>query len=353
MGGSESQTPNLDKVEKKLEEELRKEEMVSKEGVEAKAELAKARIGRDLMNEVEDLARYAEEKSRALEQYRDLVEEEGRDMELLTGKLFGGLDRETVRELMKRLGESDNPTSAIIALSILSDMQQRSLLTQMMMMDFMDERRMRRMMMYRQLGLSPYGAPVPSKRRSRTEKLLKELKETMDRLLTNLGELMSRASTPQQQTTLKDVVDAVKGLIEMVRPNSGSNDRTLKVVMRGLKSISKSLEEAIKELRSGKSPDEALQIVKNTLNMVRDVVESVRGIMPNPTTVVTTSPLQYSGQAPWYFHPDARAALKDLVDSIGKTVTNVLVAWKSAGRVPMAQQTSSTSSVDLPKELSL
>ena len=353
-------------VREKVEEELRKEGLgevrpsegekeepkPSRERVEAKAVLTRSRLASDIEREVEEVERMAEERSRGLEQYSQMIPgEEGE--RLLTPQLFGGGSSKELYNLLERIvkgDESGDPMKLILALYVLKDLEDRDFWRRMMMTEWFEERRLRRQQMLQQ----QYAQPSQDK----LVETVNRLSDQINSFITEVKNAVATAKTPEERLTVKEILDAAKELVELSRGSNNVEPQVLEKVGKGFEALA----EALKELRSGRgSPEDVMQTVDRTLKMVRNVVEAARSLVPqpqqpvsySPVTTTTMSPLNYSGAAPWWFHPDARNAIKDLLDSLAKSIANAYIAVRSAGRAPMAAESKPSKPPELPEGLRL
>jgi len=343
----------LGEVEVKGGEEGKEQPKPSRERIEAKAVLTKSRLASDIEREVEEVERMAEERSRSLEQYYQMLPEEGGDR-LLTPQLLGGGSNKELYSLLERIvkgDESGDPMKLILMLYILKDLEDREFWKRMMMTEWFEERRLRRQQMWAQ----QYAQPSQDK----LVEAINKLDEQIRSFIAEVKNTVASAKTPEERLTVKEVLDAAKELVELSKGSNNVEPNVLEKISEGFKALA----EALKELRSGKgSPEDVMETVDRTLKMVRNVVEAARSLVPqppqqtvsySPVTTTTMSPLNYSGAAPWWFHPDARNAIKDLLDSLAKSIANAYIAVKSAGRAPIASESKPYRPPELPEGLRL
>jgi hypothetical protein len=145
-------------------------------------------------------------------------------------------------------------------------------------------------------------------------------------------------------STLKEIKSAVPAVDEE------------KLVSR----IVSEVEKKVPQAPQGASIRDVMGIVKDVLSSVKELTSTVKELSPvqqqQLQTTTTATPLVYQGSAPWWWHPDARVAWKDLVETIrgiGETVKDIILAFKAPETQIVKASKPVQAQTSLPGELSL
>jgi hypothetical protein len=301
--------------------------------VEASSKLIEERIDKQLLERLDELSNRISAIEQRLERSSSEVErlERSGEEELLPSpKLLGGMD---IDRVMKLLEKSDNPLrdvmNYVIIMEALQNLRMNNLLMQERFTEML-ERRRKREETDRQSSLEQQFERLVKIVESRTGSQL-----SAQDIITLYKEMWS---------TLKEIKSAVPTVDEE------------KLVSR----IVSEVEKKVPQAPQGASIKDVMGIVKEVLGSVKELTSTVKELSPQQQQPQTTSatPLAYQGSAPWWWHPDARIAWKDLVESIrgiGETVKDIILAFKAPetqiikASKPAATQTQTS----LPGELSL
>jgi hypothetical protein len=302
--------------------------------VEAGSKLIEERIDKQLLERLDELSNRISSIEQRLEKSSSEVErlERSGEEELLPSpKLLGGsmdIDR-----VMKLLEKSDNPLRDVMGYVIIMEALQNIRMNNLLMQERlaeMFERRRKREETDRQSSLE-----------QQFERLVKIVES---RTGTQLSAQDILSLYREMWSTLKEIKSAVPTVDEE------------KLVSR----IVSEVEKKVPQAPQGASIKDVMGIVKEVLGSVKELTSTVKELSPPQQQPQTTSatPLAYQGSAPWWWHPDARIAWKDLVESIkgiGETVKDIILAFKAPetqiikASKPAATQTQTS----LPGELSL
>jgi hypothetical protein len=302
--------------------------------VEASSKLVEERIDKQLLERLDELSNRISAIEQRLERSSSEVErlERSGEEELLPSpKLLGGsmdIDR-----VMKLLEKSDNPLrdvmNYVIIMEALQNLRMNNMLMQERFTEMLERRRKKE------------EADSRGSLEQQFERLLKLIES---RTGTQLSAQDIITLYKEMWSTLKEIKSAVPTVDEE------------KLVSR----IVSEVEKKVPQAPQGANIKDVMGIVKEVLGSVKELTSTVKELSPQQQQPQTTSatPLAYQGSAPWWWHPDARIAWKDLVESIrgiGETVKDIILAFKAPetqiikASKPAATQTQTS----LPGELSL
>jgi len=332
---------NNEEKEKKLEkiEEEALKPNIEQEKIEEKARTIKSRLATQAGADIDRVEEEISEQERRLSEIESQVPSTAGPLTLPT--LIQ--KPEALEKIMKTITESDDPIRMTMALWMLSNLQMQMTMNTMMQLDLMDRMRERF--------------------RGKKEELTPETIRQMIR------EELGRLQAPRQEDEL---LKRIKALYRKIR----------KLEEKGGDSTLKEFKEALKELKeavtAGYSPDRLVE----TVNKFMELAERLRGKVEKEEEkseldkfieygekvkkmlelfgvrqqagTTTKAPLSYKGEAPWYFHPDARQAIKDIAGDLITKIGNILV--KIYGRksgMPVATEVKKEEKLELPEELRL
>ncbi len=321
-----------------LREEREKEELKRRlselrhEVIDSKSRVVKSRIEPYVSN-LRGIEETVEEADRRASQYEQLIPQTTYPP---TSGVLGTMTQypELIKSLESALKDNDDPLKMIMAMSMLQQLNMQMMMNQMLQLEMYDRFRER------------FGGKKASSDVEERIKKLEEMivgREERDRLLRKIEKL-------------EEEIRSVKG--------SGNHE---------LDALTRKIDE-LKEVIKGGSMSDMINSLKDLLTFVNELQPKksseldeffekldkygkyfgLGGTSSKESPSATTqSSLTYVGHAPWWMHPDARQAVNDFIESIGKTIKDAVMAWVAAKKgVPSSATTSEVKS-ELPKELSL
>jgi hypothetical protein len=303
--------------------------------VEAGSKLIEERIDKQLLERLDELSSRISAIEQRLERSSaevERLERSGEEEELIPSpKLLGGsMDIDRVMKLLER---SDNPLRDVMGYVIIMEALQNLRMNNMLMQERfteMLERRRKREETDRQSSLEQQFERLVKIVESRTGSQL-----SAQDIITLYKEMWS---------TLKEIKSAV--------PTADEEKLVSRIVSE--------VEKKVPQAPQGASIKDVMSIVKEVLGSVKELTSTVKELSPQQQQPQTTSatPLAYQGSAPWWWHPDARIAWKDLVESIrgiGETVKDIILAFKAPETqiIKASKPTTTQTQTSLPGELSL
>jgi hypothetical protein len=315
-------------------EGVKKSESVK--AVEAGSKLIEERIDKQLLERLDELSSRISAIEQRLEKSSSEVErleKSGEEEELIPSpKLLGGsMDIDRVMKLLER---SDNPLrdvmSYVIIMEALQNLRMNNMLMQERLAEMLERRRKRE------------EADSRGSLEQQFERLLKLIES---RTGTQLSAQDIITLYKEMWSTLKEIKSAVPAVDEE------------KLVSR----IVSEVEKKVPQAPQGASIKDVMGIVKDVLSSVKELTSTVKELSPvqqqQLQTTTTATPLVYQGSAPWWWHPDARVAWKDLVETIrgiGETVKDIILAFKAPEtQIVKASKPLQAAQTSLPGELSL
>jgi Rad3-related DNA helicase len=298
--------------------------------VESAAGVLRERIDREIMERLERLDQRLSALEKRLERGYAEAErlEKGAEEELLPApSLLRGVDAD---KLMKIISSSEDPFKAamtfILVQESLQTMRLNSLLLHERMEELLERRRKRE------------SEDTVSRHLERLEKAIES------RTGTQLSAQDLIALYKEIQNTVKEIKSAVPAIDEE------------KLVARITSEVEKKLAQG-----QGMSVKDALGLVKETMEGFKSIVMAAKELVPQPqppqASTTSASPLMYQGAAPWYWHPDARVAIKEFVEAargIGETIKDIVLAIKAPEtQIVKASKPAEAPKPALPSELSL
>jgi Rad3-related DNA helicase len=298
--------------------------------VESAAGVLRERIDREIMERLERLDQRLSALEKRLERGYAEAErlEKGAEEELLPApSLLRGVDAD---KLMKIISSSEDPFKAamtfILVQESLQTMRLNSLLLHERMEELLERRRKRE------------SEDTVSRHLDRLEKAIES------RTGTQLSAQDLIALYKEIQNTVKEIKSAVPAIDEE------------KLVARITSEVEKKLAQG-----QGMSVKDALGLVKETMEGFKSIVMAAKELVPQPqppqASTTSASPLMYQGAAPWYWHPDARVAIKEFVEAargIGETIKDIVLAIKAPEtQIVRASKPAEAPKPALPSELSL
>lgn len=252
-------------------------------------------------------------------------------------------DPRMMERLMKMMGESDDPMKMAFAYTMLQDVQTRQLINQMLQLELLDRFRERLGGRRGYVTEEDVRRIIREELKSALSNILKpkENGELMEKLR-KLEEAIEELKKSGWEKEASELKEAVMKLVE-----ANSPDKMIETVNKLMELVGKLKGEA-REV-GATSAEEELEKVARILENVRKIVSS----FAQPThSFSTKQPLAYEGQAPWWFHPDARVAVKDLVDGILRSITNAISSIEGAKKGhPPSGLVKSEKKYELPEEL--
>ena len=315
-------------------EGVKKSESVK--AVEVGSKLIEERIDKKLLERLDELSNRISAIEQRLASHSSEVErleKSGEEEELIPSpKLLGGMD---IDRVMKLLEKSDNPLrdvmSYVIIMEALQNLRMNNMLMQERFTEMLERRRKKE------------EADSRSSLEQQFERLLKLIES---RTGTQLSAQDIITLYKEMWSTLKEIKSAVPAVDEE------------KLVSR----IVSEVEKKVPQAPQGASIKDVMGIVKDVLSSVKELTSTVKELSPvqqqqQLQTTTTATPLVYQGSAPWWWHPDARMAWKDLVETIrgiGETVKDIILAFKAPEtQIVKASKPMQAAQASLPGELSL
>lgn len=232
----------------------------------------------------------------------------------------GILDRISPEQLAKLL-EGGDESKTILMLYILDEMSMNRFMRWLILQDWLETRKARAMQVYK----------PPS--------------DSLGEIMRDLVKTLVSQAGSRDLNTLKEIASIAKD-IASIRSATGSEE---------LKEVLEEIRKVVEEVKEGrKNPRQALEEIKTMVSALKDIAEIFRPSAPTLPGQTTATPLTYQGSAPWIFHPDARQALKDFIDSIGTNLAKIFLAVKgvSGMKTPPLKMGSGSGS-EVPKDLLL
>jgi len=242
---------------------------------------------------------------------------------------------ELLKSLEKVMSDTDDPMKMLMAMSMMQQLNMQMMMNQMLQMEMFDR-------MKERFGGTKKASGELEERLKKLENLI-EGKTQRDVLLEKI-ETLERELRESKKEKGNGVVDKLIDKIDELKTTlSGGSMKDTVEAMKELLAF-------VKEI----SPEEKKSEFEEFFEKLEKYSKFLGLGRGNPSSTVTTAPLGYSGQAPWWFHPDARNAVNDFIESIGSQIKEILMAWESVKKgTPSGSVTAKTPSVEIPEELSL
>jgi hypothetical protein len=297
--------------------------------VESTAGVLRERIDREIVDRLERLDQRLSVLEKRLEKGYAEAErlEKGAEEELLPApSLLRGVDAD---KLMKIFSSSEDPFKAamtfIIVQEALQTMRLNSLLIHERLEELLDKRRKR-------------------ESEDTVSKYLKRLEKAIE------SRTGSQLSAQDIIALYKEVLGTVKEVKSVVPIDEE------KLVARIVSEVERRLPQG-----QGMTVKEAISLVKDTVESFKSIVMAAKELVPQPqpqpASTTSASPLMYQGTAPWYWHPDARVAIKEFAEaarSIGETIKDIVLAIKAPEtQIMKASKPAEVPKPALPSELAL
>jgi len=297
--------------------------------VESAAGVLMKRIDREIMERLERLDQRLSALEKRLERGYAEAErlEKGAEEELLPApSLLRGVDAD---KLMKIISSSDDPFKAAMTFIIVQEALQAMRLNSLLIHERLDE--------------------LLDRRRKR------ESEDTVSKYLERLEKAIeSRTGSQLSAQDLIALYKEVLGTVKEVRSVVPIDEE--KLIARITSEVEKRLPQG-----QGMTVKDALGLVKETVESFKSIVMAAKELVPQPqptpASTTSVSPLMYQGTAPWYWHPDARVAIKEFVEAargIGETIKDIVLAIKAPEtHLVKASKPAEAPKPALPSELSL